>query len=175
MEGMTRRCLCFARTVQKLARHILWAGLIASQQQESMLSLMCLINMCSAPAVAVSYPAGMGNPCAAWITGRQGGPESTASLDAPDTTHSNQQQQHGHTPSSHAASSLQQSLLQGTRREAGVAVSAAMHPGVLQKAERFVAAAQLKLASTLPREVLGKLRVVVQTHTSVEVREQRWL
>jgi hypothetical protein len=115
----------------------------------------------------------MGNPCAAWITGRQGGPESTASLDAPDTTHtSHQQQQHGHASSSHAASSLQQSLLQGTRREAGVTVSAAMHPGVLQKAERFVAAAQLKLASTLPREVLGKLRVVVQTHTSVEVRDQ---
>jgi hypothetical protein len=112
----------------------------------------------------------MGNPCAAWITGRQGGPESTASLDAPDTTlHSHQQQQHSHaTPQ--AASSLQQALLQGTRREAGAAVSAAMHPGVLQKAERFVAAAQLKLASTLPREVLGKLRVVVQTHTTVEVR-----
>jgi hypothetical protein len=133
---------------------------------------LCAYGIVSAPAL-VSHPAGMGNPCAAWITGRQGGPESTASLDAPDTTHtSNQQQQHGHTPSSHAASSLQQSLLQGTRREAGVAVSAAMHPGVLQKAERFVAAAQLKLASTLPREVLGKLRVVVQTHTSVEVREQ---
>lgn len=45
-----------------------------------------------------------------------------------------------------------------------------MHPGVVQKAERFVAAAQLKLASSLPREVLGRLRVVVHTHTEVEVR-----
>ncbi|KAF6258194.1 hypothetical protein COO60DRAFT_1693439 [Scenedesmus sp. NREL 46B-D3] len=86
---------------------------------------------------------GMGNPCAAWVTGRQGGPESTASLEAPDTTHQThqqqqqQQQQQTHAAFSHAASSLQQPLLQGTRREAGAAVSAALHPGVLQKAERF--------------------------------------
>lgn len=49
-------------------------------------------------------------------------------------------------------------------------VSGALHPGVVQKAERFVAAAQLKLASSLPREVVGRLRVVVHTHTDVEVR-----
>jgi hypothetical protein len=49
-------------------------------------------------------------------------------------------------------------------------VSGALHPGVVQKAERFVAAAQLKLASSLPREVMGRLRVVVHTHTDVEVR-----
>jgi hypothetical protein len=49
-------------------------------------------------------------------------------------------------------------------------VSGALHPGAVQKAERFVAAAQLKLASTLPREVQGRLRVVVHTHTDVEVR-----
>ena len=48
-------------------------------------------------------------------------------------------------------------------------VSGAIHPGVIQKAERFVAAAQLKLASSLPKEVMGRLRVVVHTHTDVEV------
>lgn len=111
----------------------------------------------------------MGDLCSAWVTGRQGGPESTASLDAPDTT------QHTHSalhPSTHLSSPLQQALLQGARRTAGEAVSAALHPGVVQKAERFVAAAQLRLASTLPRIVLGKLRIVVQTHTTVEVRLQ---
>lgn len=48
-------------------------------------------------------------------------------------------------------------------------VSGSIHPGVIQKAERFVAAAQLKLASSLPKEVMGRLRVVVHTHTDVEV------
>ena len=48
-------------------------------------------------------------------------------------------------------------------------VSGSLHPGVVQKAERFVAAAQLKLASSLPRDVMGRLRVVVHTHTEVEV------
>lgn len=48
-------------------------------------------------------------------------------------------------------------------------VSGSLHPGVVQKAERFVAAAQLKLASSLPKEVMGRLRVVVHTHTEVEV------
>eukprot|EP00879_Flechtneria_rotunda_P016930 GHRR01017724.1.p1 GENE.GHRR01017724.1~~GHRR01017724.1.p1 ORF type:complete len:443 (+),score=162.76 GHRR01017724.1:567-1895(+) len=104
---------------------------------------------------------GMGDLGAAWVTGRQGGPEATVSLESPDTTH------HSHPPS-HQSTSTQQPLLQGTRREAGQGISAALHPGAVQKAERFVAAAQLKLASTLPKEVLSKLRVVVQTHTEVE-------
>lgn len=51
-------------------------------------------------------------------------------------------------------------------------MSGALHPGVVQKAERFVAAAQLKLASSLPREVMGRLRVVVHIHTDVEVGEK---
>jgi hypothetical protein len=47
---------------------------------------------------------------------------------------------------------------------------------VVQKAERFVAAAQLRLCSSLPKEVLGRLRIVVQIHTEVEVRHEyvRW-
>jgi hypothetical protein len=65
--------------------------------------------------------AGMGDICAAWVTGRQGGPESTASLDQPDTSH--HQHQHHHvsstTSGNHPSSSLQQPLLQGARREAG--------------------------------------------------------
>jgi hypothetical protein len=55
--------------------------------------------------------AGMGDICSAWVTGRSGGPESTASLDLPDTSHSHQ------AGSSHPSTPLQQSLLQGTRRE----------------------------------------------------------
>lgn len=55
--------------------------------------------------------AGMGDICAAWVTGRSGGPESTASLDFPDTSHPH------HSAPNHPSSPLQQSLLQGTRRE----------------------------------------------------------
>ncbi|WIA40550.1 hypothetical protein OEZ86_013893 [Tetradesmus obliquus] len=139
-----------------------------SAKQAATDQLLLMVRQTAELVAPYFMASGMGNPCAGWITGRQGGPESTASLDAPDTSHSSHQHQHAHGASAHAASSLQQSLLQGARREAGAAVSAALHPGVLQKAERFVAAAQLKLASTLPREVLGKLRVVVQTHTTVE-------
>lgn len=107
---------------------------------------------------------GMGDICSAWVTGRSGGPESTASLDMPDTSHP-----HHSTPQhSHPSSPLQQSLLQGARREVAQRVSGSLHPGVVQKAERFVAAAQLKLASSLPRDVMGRLRVVVHTHTDVE-------
>eukprot|EP00775_Hariotina_reticulata_P006829 gene6829-7046_t len=100
--------------------------------------------------------------------GRQGGPEATASLDLPDTSHQHQHQHHPSTTGNHPSSSLQQPLLQGARREAGSRFSAAIHPGVVQKAERFVAAAQLRLCSSLPKEVLGRLRIVVQIHTEVE-------
>eukprot|EP00882_Tetradesmus_deserticola_P009822 GHRQ01010379.1.p1 GENE.GHRQ01010379.1~~GHRQ01010379.1.p1 ORF type:complete len:506 (+),score=131.29 GHRQ01010379.1:324-1841(+) len=140
-----------------------------SAKQAATDQLLLMVRQTAELVAPYFMASGMGNPCAAWITGRQGGPESTACLDARDATHqTNHHHQQSHAAPSHAASALQQPLLQGTRREAGAAVSAAMHPGVLQKAERFVAAAQLRLASTLPREVMGQLRVVVQTHTTVE-------
>jgi hypothetical protein len=51
-------------------------------------------------------------------------------------------------------------------------VNSAVHPGVVAKAQRFTAAAQLQLVSTLPEEVRGKLRVVVTVHMDMEVRQR---
>jgi hypothetical protein len=72
--------------------------------------LMIIITHC-VRTLAMMLCAGMGDICSAWVTGRSGGPESTASLDLPDTSHSHQ------AGSSHPSTPLQQSLLQGTRRE----------------------------------------------------------
>lgn len=67
--------------------------------------------VCCQSARPPAAAAGMGDICSAWVTGRSGGPESTASLDQPDTSHTHQ------AGTSHPSSPLQQSLLQGTRRE----------------------------------------------------------
>lgn len=158
--------------------HIITSSLLCDlhppqQRQQKYQPAIILMSRCLGECVSnnciVLFPAGMGDICSAWVTGRQGGPESTASLDTPDTTHHHQHNTPQTPHSTHPSTPLQQNLLQGARRESGVKFSAALHPGVVQKAERFVAAAQLKLASSLPREVLGRLRIVVQIHTEIDV------
>ena len=120
----------------------------------------------------------MGDICEAWVTGSSPGrsagfsPEANASIDYPDL-HLHQQQQQQHKPKTSGnsnSSSVGGGLLQGTMREVDRGLSSAVHPGVVAKAQRFAAAAQLQLVSTLPKEIRGMLRVVVAVHTDMEVR-----
>jgi hypothetical protein len=118
--------------------------------------------------------AGMGDICEAWVTGsgpgKSGGfsPEANASIDYPDL-HLHQQQ-HKHKSSSSSGNSNVAGLMQGTMRQVNTGLSNAVHPGVVAKAQRFAAAAQLQLIATLPKEIRSMVRVVVAVHTDMEVR-----
>jgi hypothetical protein len=61
-------------------------------------------------------------------------------------------------------------LLQGAFRGARPGpLSDALHPGVIQAAERFAEDAQRRLLASLPADAAARVKVVVSVHTDVEV------